>query len=152
MTSTAWPWEGGCRCGEVRLRVSVAPLLSMACHCHGCQRMTASAFSLSLAIPNAGFEVTKGEPVRGGIGRDPAQHFHCPTCKSWLFTRMQPDFGFVNLRPTMLDEHQWFEPFVETQTAEKLPWVSTPARHSFERFPPMEAFQGLIADYAARRA
>ncbi len=25
------PWEGGCRCGNVRLRVTAPPLLAMAC-------------------------------------------------------------------------------------------------------------------------
>ena len=71
------PWEGGCRCGKVRIKVSAPPLLSMACHCTGCQKMTASAFSLSLAIPAEGFEVTEGEPVIGGLhGAD--HHYHCP--------------------------------------------------------------------------
>ncbi|MBW4665756.1 MAG: hypothetical protein KME01_16440 [Chroococcus sp. CMT-3BRIN-NPC107] len=42
----AWnlPWEGSCRCGH-RIKVSVPPLLTMACHCTGCKRLTASAFS-----------------------------------------------------------------------------------------------------------
>ncbi len=26
------PWHGGCRCGEVRLRVTRPPLLAAACH------------------------------------------------------------------------------------------------------------------------
>ena len=53
-----------------------------------------------------------------------------------------------NLRATMLDDPGWFEPFLETWTREKLPWASTPAQHSFEEFPPMEAFGDLIAEYA----
>ena len=40
------PWNGGCRCGAVRLRVTKPPLLAAACHCTGCQSMSASAFSL----------------------------------------------------------------------------------------------------------
>jgi predicted ABC-type ATPase len=69
--SSDWqlPWEGGCRCGQVRLRITAPPLLSMACHCTGCQTMSASAFSLSLAIPTQGFEVVAGEPVIGGAAR-----------------------------------------------------------------------------------
>ena len=40
----------------------------MACHCAGCQRMTASAFSLSEAsIRPSAFRLTPGEPVLGGI-------------------------------------------------------------------------------------
>ena len=68
-----------------------------------------------------------------------------------MFTRVE-QFGLVNLRPTMLDEHQDFTPFIETQTAEKLPWATTPARHSFERFPAMEDYERLTGDYQMSQA
>jgi len=142
------PWEGGCRCGRVRIRVTKAPLLTMACHCLGCQTMSASAFSLSIALPADGLEVTQGEPAIGGVHGEPAHHYHCDWCKSWMFTRVEAA-GFVNLRPTMLDDHHWFEPYIETQTAEKLPWANTPARHHFDRFPPIEQYASLVAEYQA---
>jgi len=140
--------EGGCRCGAVRFRVTAPPMLTMACHCRGCQRMTASAWSLSAAIPAPGFEVTAGATVPGGMMGDLSHHF-CPSCLSWLFTTAEA-MPFVNVRTTMLDDPEGLEPFIETQTAEKLSWATTPAEHSFERFPPPEAFGGLIAAYAAR--
>ncbi|SEK16069.1 MULTISPECIES: GFA family protein [unclassified Variovorax] len=145
------PWEGGCRCGQVRLRISAPPLLAMACHCTGCQRMTASAFSLSLAIPTPGFEVTAGEPVIGGLHGD-SHHCFCPHCKSWLFTRTEGLDYFVNIRAGALDHHEWFVPFVETWTDEKLPWASTPAKHSFGALPAMDAFPALIEAYAKEGA
>lgn len=148
MSRPALPWEGGCRCGQVRVRVSAPPLLSLACHCTGCQRMTASAFSLSLAIPEPGFAVTAGEPVAGGL-HGAIGHFFCPHCLSWVFTRIPGDLGFVNLRTTMLDDPAPFPPFVETYTSEKLPWATTPAKHSYPQFPPMEAYGPLIAEYQA---
>jgi hypothetical protein len=85
--------------------------------------------------------------VIGGLHGDQARHHHCEWCKSWLFTRLPAEFGFVNVRPSVLDDHSWFEPYIETQVAEKLPWASTPAHHRFDRFPPMEAYAGLVADY-----
>lgn len=80
-------------------------------------------------------------------------HHFCPHCKSWLFTRFE-GMSFVNVRPTMMDERgtgdaAWTTPFVETYVSEKLDWVSTPARHSFAQFPPMEAYEGLIGEYQA---
>lgn len=142
------PWEGGCRCGEVRFRITAAPLLTTACHCTGCQRMTASAFSLSAAIPSEGFEVTMGAPVIGGLhGAD--RHYFCPRCMSWMFTRPEGLDGFVNLRPTLLDDASWFRPFVETWTREKLPWAVTPAVHSFERLPTYDEFAALSNAYLA---
>ncbi len=144
------PWDGGCRCAAVRIRVTKPPLLAMACHCTGCQTMSASAFSLSLAIPADGFAVTQGEPVLGGLNRD--MHHFCGSCMSWLFTRPPGLDWFVNLRPSTLDDHCWFVPYVETWTREKLPWATTPARHGFETVPELPAFGPLIADYAERGA
>jgi hypothetical protein len=43
-------------------------------------------------------------------------------------------------------------PFVETFTAEKLPFAETGAKHSFATVPPMEAWEGLMQDYAASLA
>lgn len=142
------PLEGGCRCGQVRLRITAPPLLTMACHCTGCQKMSASAFSLSAAIPSEGFTVTQGEPVLGGTPDGAGGHYFCQRCKSWMFTRPQGMDWFVNLRPTMLDEAGWFSPFIETYTSEALPWAKTPAVHSYPQFPPLEAYEGLIAEYA----
>ncbi|MGV1837488.1 GFA family protein [Rhizobium rhizogenes] len=147
MTQPELPWEGGCRCGQVRLKVSARPLLAMACHCTGCQRMSSSAYSLSIAIPSDGFEVTQGEPVIGGMRDEKLKHYFCPSCMSWMFTRLEGLDWFVNLRPTMLDDASWLTPFVETWTSEKLPWAATPAKHSYAALPTMEDFEVLTKEY-----
>ena len=147
MSDANLPWEGGCRCGRVRLKISGRPLLTMACHCTGCQKMTASAYSLSVAVPSDGFAVTSGEPVIGGL-HGASCHFFCPHCMSWMFTRPDGIDWFVNLRATMLDDPNWYTPFIETWTSEKLPWATTPAVHSYAALPPMEAYEGLLKEYA----
>jgi hypothetical protein len=145
------PVEGSCRCGQVRLRVSKPPFLTMACHCTGCQQMASSAFSLSAAIPSDGFEVTAGEPVIGGL-HGAARHYFCPHCMSWMFTRAEGMDWFVNVRPTMLDGAPWSTPFIETYTSEKLEWASTPAVHSFAQFPEPEAYGPLSQAYQQSQA
>ena len=142
------PIEGGCRCGKLRFRISARPLLAMACHCTGCQKMTASAFSTSLAVPEAGFAVIAGEPVIGGMHGYP-HHHHCDWCKSWVFTRIVPEQGFINVRAGALDDPSWFAPFVETYVSEALPWAKTGARHSYLQFPAMEEYGPLLAKFAA---
>jgi len=146
------PWEGACRCGQVRMKISAPPLLTMACHCTGCQRMTASAFSLSVAVPTAGFEVTAGEPVIGGLHGDDVRHYFCPHCMSWMFTRPAALDWFVNVRSTLLDGAPASEPFLETYTSEKLPWVTTPAVHSYPAFPDFDAYGALTQAFAERHA
>lgn len=142
------PWDGGCRCGAVRFRVSTAPLFTAVCHCTGCQRMTASAYSTTLAVPQDGFAVTEGETVIGGLHGERLHHRHCDRCKSWLFTTFEPATGFVNVRATMLDDPSWFTPFIENYASEALPWARVDAPHSFEKFPPMEQYQPLLAEFA----
>ncbi|OJF91839.1 GFA family protein [Pararhizobium antarcticum] len=149
MTKLNLPLEGACRCGNIRLKISAPPLVTMACHCTGCQRMSGSAYSLSAAIPSDGFEVIAGTPVASGKSPDAGHHF-CPDCMTWMFTRPQGMDFFVNLRPTMLDDTSWYSPFIETFTSEKLAFAATGAEHSYPKFPPMEDFEGLIAGYAAR--
>jgi hypothetical protein len=145
------PWEGGCRCGEVRIRVTAPPLLTGACHCAGCQRMSSSAFSLTVTVPAGGFEVTAGEPAIGGL-RGATRHYFCPHCMSWMFTRPEGMDEFVNVRATMLDEHGWFVPFVEVWTSEGLPWARTPARHSFPTEPAFEDYAALVGEFAREGA
>ncbi len=140
------PATGRCRCGEIELRVSAQPILTMACHCRGCQRMSASAFSLSAAIPVAGFEVVRGETVLGGLRNPELRHHFCPRCLTWLYTQFMPEF--VNLRVTMLDDPSWFSPYLETWTSTRLPWAATGAVHAYEEFPPMEQFPDLLAEFA----
>ncbi len=141
---------GRCRCEQVEFTVTKPPLLTMACHCIGCQRMSASAFSLGAAIPKEGFEVTKGETVIGGLHGDAKHHF-CPHCKSWLFSTLDV-LPFISIRPTMLDDHDhpWCEPFIETYTDEKLSWAQTGASHSFANFPPDDQYGSLIAEFQTR--
>lgn len=148
-TERPLPWDGGCRCGRVRLRISALPLLTVACHCRGCQRMSASAFSLSALIPSEGFSLTQGEPVIGGLHGE-HRHYFCPFCMSWMFTRPAGTDTLVNVRATMLDDPSGFTPFVDMCTSEKLPWATTPAVHHTETLPTFEEFERLVRAYAAR--
>lgn len=112
--------------------------------------MTGSAFSTTITVPTSGFDVTQGAPVIGGMHGEQARHHHCDWCKSWVFTRIVPDMGFVNVRASMLDDASWFAPFIETYTSEALPWARTSAKHSYAAFPEMEAYPHLIAEFATQ--
>lgn len=141
---------GGCRCSQVRIAVSGPPLVTMACHCTGCQRMTGSAFSLSSLYPADRFALVEGETVPGGLKGGTRHHF-CPACLSWLYTVPEGLDAFVNVRATMLDDARDFVPFVEVWTRERLPWAVTGAAHAFETVPASDDFGRLIEAYAAQR-
>ncbi|MEQ8859191.1 MAG: GFA family protein [Pseudomonadales bacterium] len=137
---------GQCRCGELQFEVDRPPILTAACHCRGCQRMTSSAYSLTEIYPRDAFKVTLGEPVLGGLQQG-TRHYFCPRCKSWLFTHPEGEEALVNVRATMMEDAQAFVPFIEFFTSEALPWARTGAAHSFETTPPNEQWPDLIAEY-----
>lgn len=140
---------GTCRCGQTEFEVSAAPLITSACHCRGCQQMSSSAYGLHATVPADAFRVTRGEPVKGGLQGPKADHYFCPFCKSWMFTRIPGFDQIVNVRSVLLDDPKWSKPFVDMMTSEKLDWVETTGAHSFEGFPPPEDFFRLIEEFAA---
>ncbi|UWQ82674.1 GFA family protein [Leisingera caerulea] len=143
--------EGACLCGQVQVRVTAPPLLTLACHCRDCQKLCASAYSLTAMFPAEAFAVT-GELVTGGRRTERRQHNFCPKCLNFLFSRIQGAESRVNLRTTVFDNPAWSEPFVELMTEEKLSWSHVPATHSFARFPETAAeLEALMADYSKRR-
>src|SRR5262245_4056336 len=141
--------QGGCRCGKVRFQADDPPLLTMACHCRNCQRMTASAFSLSEGYSSSAFKVTEGEVVIGGI-HGPTRHYFCDHCKSWLYTEPEAVEDFVNVRSTLFDEPHRERPFVETYVNEGLPWARTGAEHSYGALPALEEWPELIRAFTER--
>ena len=149
MGMPALPARGACRCGNVEFELYAPPLMTAACHCRGCQRMSASAYSLTAMMPAGGFSVTRGTPVVGGLHGPHQHHFFCPDCMTWMFTRIDGVDDFVNVRPTLLHDASWFVPFIETMTREKLAWAGTPAVHGFAGFPPEEVYADLVAEFSA---
>ncbi len=145
------PWDGGCMCGRVRVRVSRPPLLTMACHCTGCQKFCASAFSLTMSVPRDGFAVLQGELAIGGM-HGPHRHSFCAHCKNWIYTQPHGLDFLINVRPTMLDQHAWVKPFIEVYASEKLPWALTGATHSFATQPDLGGFQPLVEVFASSGA
>ena len=139
---------GQCRCGAVRFEASGAPLVTMACHCTGCQRMTGGAYSLSSLYPAERFAVTQGDTVRGGMKSGPDHRF-CPQCMSWLFTIAAELEGFANVRSTMFDDAAEHRPYVEMARGEALPGAASGAVRSYEGFPQESEFPELVAEYAA---
>ena len=145
--SVALPVEGSCMCGLVKLRVTAPPIMTAACHCTGCQKLSASAFSLTAMIPIDGFEIVSGETQIGALHGDNPYHY-CPNCLNWLYTGLS-GAPFVNVRPTMFDVPAWSTPFIESYVAEKLPWAATSAKHSYAKFPDAEDYGPLMGEFAA---
>ncbi|UWR85518.1 GFA family protein [Phaeobacter inhibens] len=148
MTQPNLPLTGACLCGAVQLHVTAFPLLTLACHCRDCQKLAASAYSLTVMFPAEAVTAT-GELVLGGKHSEERKHYYCPTCLSFVLSRLKAASDRVNLRASLLDDLTWFTPFVEIMTEDKQPWAQVPVSHSYARFPTTaEELADLMDDYA----
>ncbi|XDA98137.1 GFA family protein [Sulfitobacter sp. LCG007] len=143
------PLHGGCLCGKIRFEVTALPMMTMACHCRDCQKLTSGPCSLSVMVPIDGFSITQGETVRGGLKGPRLDHRFCPDCMNWIFTQFADASGYLNVRATLLDDLSWFRVFVESSTAQKLPWAEIQAVHRYPQFPPAEDRPRLGREFAA---
>ena len=81
------PQTGGCQCGKVRYEITQQPLLVYTCHCLDCQRLTSSAFSLGVIVPEAGFRLSGIDPRPLQRVADSGRintRLVCPECGSWI--------------------------------------------------------------------
>ena len=81
------PQTGGCQCGKIRYEITEEPQSVTTCHCLDCQRLTSSAFSLEIVVPEKGFRLTGVEPRRLQRTADSGRvktRLVCPECGSWV--------------------------------------------------------------------
>ena len=144
------PFEGACLCGSVQVNMTAQPLLTLACHCRDCQKLCASAYSLTTMFPSDSFSFT-GELIHGGLGSNGRSHYFCKSCLSFVYSQIQGAEQRINLRTSMLNDAASFEPFVELMTNEKIAWADVPAAHSFSQYPKsLDELQALMDDYSKR--
>ena len=133
MTDGEWNLEGGCACGVVRYRLTMAPMFTHCCHCRDCQRQTGAAFALNAMVEAGQVEVLQGrtEAVMLETPSGGGQEVHrCPTCRIALWSHylrlpeVARDVRF--LRVGTLDEPDAITPDIHIFTASKHPWVTLP--------------------------
>ncbi len=84
---------GGCHCGAIRYRGTVDPEQVSICHCTDCQRLTGSAYRVTVLTPGDQIRITAGRPkayVAADNGDRSVQHFS-GNCGSPLFFSSETD-------------------------------------------------------------
>ncbi|SNX69365.1 hypothetical protein SAMN05878503_103355 [Cereibacter ovatus] len=124
--------EGRCTCGEIRYRLTAAPLFVHCCHCTWCQRETGSAFALNALIETAHVEILSGRPETvatpsaSGKGQNIAR---CPACRVALFSHYAgAGHRMAFVRVGTLDDPAACPPDIHIFTTTKQPWVTLDGR------------------------
>jgi hypothetical protein len=77
------PFEGGCLCGAVRYRATVAPIRGVLCHCPMCRRHSGAPVLAFVHFPVADFTWLRGQP-KLYRSSEFAQRGFCANCGSTL--------------------------------------------------------------------
>jgi hypothetical protein len=120
--------DGGCQCGRVRYRLEGEPLGLAVCHCRECQRQSASAFGMSLAVRSDSFRLLSGELKTFSVACDSGRTKRCafcPECGSRIHHATND--AFLSIKAGTLDDTSWLAPREHYWTKRKQPWVVIPA-------------------------
>ena len=104
--------EGGCLCGAVRYKATVAPLRVTICHCTFCQRFTGSAFLVEPIFRREDV-VLSGTPPKTYDHRSDTSHKRvtlnfCATCATTLYLSFERFPDFIGVCAGTFDDPNWF--------------------------------------------
>lgn len=126
---TTLPLLGGCQCGALRYEVRTAPFMVYNCHCTNCQKISGSAFNISVTIVETGLVFVRGDPARVEWTSDVGSRrvgWFCGGCGSRIANGMLPSSRVLSLRGGTLDDTSWIEPVGDIWLRSKQLWVEIP--------------------------
>ena len=123
--------EGGCACGACRFELQGTPMITHACHCTDCRRLTGAPFAVNLWIEADNVVLKSGElrsvMLKGGESGQPCEVWFCDACGTSLWSRYHVAPGnFRWVRGGALDDPSSFAPDVHVWTRSKMPFVTLP--------------------------
>lgn len=119
------PLKGTCQCGRVRYEVTQQPLVTAACHCRDCQKLSSSAFSITMVIRADAFRLLSGDlgaferPTDAG---GTTVCYFCPTCSNRVYHVDPQRPAFYRLKPGGLDDTSQIAPEAHLWTSRAQPW------------------------------
>jgi hypothetical protein len=119
------PFSGGCACGAIRYVCSRAPVATLNCHCHDCQRSSGAPFASGFIVRVSDMTIT-GTPKMYSVCADSgrlANRSFCADCGSPLFTGGELAPEVMSIRFSTLDNPSEFRPMLDIWTSSAQRWV-----------------------------
>jgi hypothetical protein len=124
--------EGGCHCGTLRYALMKPPLRTVVCHCTDCQRISGSAFGISVVCLADAVSISgRAKFVSRILGSGGAgNRWTCPDCGVWICGDAKEDLTTKLVRRTIrggtLDDRSWLKPDAHIWARSAQPWVTLP--------------------------
>ena len=117
---------GQCHFGAISYEAEIDPARVSACHCTDCQRLSGSAYRMSVPAPREAFRLLKGTPKiyvkTAESGNKRAQAF-CPDCGSPIYASAISDTQMYSLRVGCLDQRGQLPPAKQIWCRSSLGWA-----------------------------
>ncbi|KAL0260253.1 hypothetical protein SLS55_003938 [Diplodia seriata] len=120
---------GSCFCGNIKISYSGEPVGQATCHCLDCRKISGSAYSTNVVVPEDGFKVTQGTPKTisktGDSGNTITSHF-CGDCGTTLFREGGAFAGARIVKAGVLDDYDALnkaKPAAELYAKHRANWV-----------------------------
>ncbi|MER2536676.1 MAG: GFA family protein [Rhizobiaceae bacterium] len=130
--------DGGCHCGAIAYEAEIDPDKVSICHCTDCQKITGTAFRVTVFAPESDFRILRGLPkeyLRTAESGNRRANGFCPDCGSQLYAtsvgggpkvygiRLGTSRQFADLPPKRQTWHRsampWLPDFDGIATSEK---------------------------------
>lgn len=93
--------DGGCHCGKITYEAEVDPAKVTICHCTDCQKLTGSAYRVTVPAPKAAFRLLTGQPkiyIKTAESGTQRAHGFCPDCGTPIFATQVTDPQVYGIR------------------------------------------------------
>lgn len=114
-------YEGGCRCGAIRFRVSGPPVMVEYCHCDSCRKSCGSVVSVLVGFERSGFETLAGIPTYYSSSPTVKRSF-CGICGSPLFYEHSDYASEVYISLGSFDHPEDLPPDRHVWVSFRIPW------------------------------
>ena len=120
--------HGSCHCERIRYEALVDPSRTAICHCTDCQKLTGSAFRVTVPALEGSFHLVHGEPsiyVKVGDGGSRRAQAFCPNCGSPLYTYDADHPKVYGLRVGCIQEREALVPRMQKWCRSALRWTES---------------------------
>jgi hypothetical protein len=119
--------DGSCHCGAIRYEAEIDPAKVSLCHCTDCQKLSGSAFRMTVQAAEADFRILAGEPKAyvktAESGAKRIQAF-CPDCGTPLYaTSVGEGPKMFGIRLGTARQRQKLVPARQFWWRSALPWL-----------------------------
>ncbi|MBA8801315.1 GFA family protein (plasmid) [Agrobacterium pusense] len=121
--------DGACQCRKITYEAEIDPQDVAICHCTDCQRLTGSAYRVTVSTHRNRFQITSGTPrlyVKSADNGRRRLQFFCADCGSPVYTTGEhEDAEQIGIRLGTVNQRQELRPRSQIWCSSALPWAQS---------------------------